>query len=78
MTVSFISDQISHKVMASGLSVEAQFTTLLVVIFAPILGFVADHFGVGLALAMFGVSALFFYLFVRVQESSPGNRVNVQ
>jgi MFS family permease len=77
MTVSFISDQISHKVMASGLSVEAQFTTLLVVIFAPILGYVADHFGVGLALAMFGVGALFFYLFVRVQESSPGNRVNV-
>jgi len=32
MNVAFISDQISHKVMASGLSVEAQFTTILAAI----------------------------------------------
>jgi len=78
MNVAFISDQISHKVMASGLSVEAQFTTLLVVIFAPILGYVADHSGIGLALAMFGGGALFFYLFVRVQEAPARNKVNAQ
>jgi MFS family permease len=75
MTVSFISDQISHKVMASGLSVEAQFTTLLVVIFAPVLGYVADRFGVGLALAVFGIGASFFYIFVRVQEGGRGKIV---
>lgn len=69
MNVSFISDHISHKVMASGLSVEAQFTTLLVVVFAPALGYLADHAGVGLALAVFGVVALLLYLFVRVQET---------
>jgi MFS family permease len=68
MNVSFISDQISHKVMASGLSVEAQFTTLLVVIFAPALGYVADQAGVGLGLVVFGVGALLIYLLVRVKE----------
>ncbi|MFC1995976.1 MFS transporter [Chloroflexota bacterium] len=67
MNVSFISDQINHKVMASGLSVEAQFTTLFVIVFAPALGYVADRAGVGLALAVFGAGALLLYLFVRVQ-----------
>jgi hypothetical protein len=42
----------------------------MVVIFAPILGYVADHYGVGLALAAFGVGASLFYLFARVQEHS--------
>lgn len=73
MNVAFISDQISHKVMASGLSIEAQFTTLLVVIFAPVLGYVADRFGVGIALAGFGFGALLLYLFVRVQETRSGD-----
>jgi MFS family permease len=71
INVAFISDQISHKVMASGLSVEAQFTTLLVAIFAPILGALADNFGVGVALAVFGVGAIFLYTLVRVGERSP-------
>jgi MFS family permease len=69
MNVSFISDQISHKVMASGLSVEAQFTTLLVVIFAPVLGYIADQAGVGLGLVVFGVGTLLLYLLVRVKET---------
>ena len=73
MNVSFISDRISHKVMASGLSVEAQFTTLMVVIFAPALGYIADHAGVGLGLVVFGVGALLLYLVVRVQETQTGD-----
>ena len=78
MNVAFISDQISHKVMASGLSVEAQFTTLLVVILAPILGYVADHYGVGIALAGFGVGALILYFFARVQETyTAGNPTQI-
>jgi len=67
MSVAFISDQISHKVMASGLSIETQFTTILVAIFAPILGALADAFGVGLALAVIGALTLLFYTFVRVE-----------
>ena len=70
MTVAFISDQISHQVMASGLSVETQFTTILVAIFAPILGALADAFGIGLALALLGAGTVIFYSLVRVQETT--------
>ncbi len=77
MNVSFISDQISHKVMASGLSIEAQFTTLLVVIFAPILGYVADRYGVGIALAGFGFGALLIFFFVRVQAPPEAQAANL-
>jgi len=70
MNVAFISDQISHKVMASGLSVEAQFTTILAAIFAPLLGALADHFSVGIALATLGAVTMLIYLFVRVQDRS--------
>lgn len=69
INVAFISDQISHKVMASGLSIESQFTTILVAIFAPLLGALADKFGVGVALGVFGVGAMFLYLLVRVRDT---------
>jgi len=68
MNVSFISDQIEHRVMASGLSVEAQFTTILVAVFAPVIGLLADNFGIGFALAMFGAGMLLIYTLVRVKE----------
>ena len=68
MNVSFISDQISHQVMASGLSVESQFTTLLAAIFAPLLGALADQFGVGVALAILAAGVLALYFIVRVDE----------
>jgi len=68
MNVAFISDRISHKVMASGLSVEAQVATILVAIFAPVMGALADSFGVGIALICLSLVALFSYLFVSVQN----------
>ena len=68
MNVSFISDKIESRVMASGLSVEAQFITILTAIFAPLLGLLADHFGVGVALTVLGAGVLGLYVFVRVEE----------
>ena len=68
MNVSFISDKIESRVMASGLSVEAQLITILSAIFAPLLGLLADHVGVGSALAVIGLVTLGSYLFVRVEE----------
>lgn len=68
MNVAYISDQISQRVMASGLSIEAQFTTILVAIFAPILGALADVFGVGLALASLSLGALLLFSIARVRE----------
>ena len=68
MNVSFISDQISSRVMASGLSVESQFTTVLAAILAPLLGALADQFGVGAALTMLAAGVLALYFVVRVDE----------
>ena len=68
MDVAYISDQIESRVMASGLSAEAQLTTILTAIFAPSLGFLADHFGIGIALAVLGAGVLALYTFARVDE----------
>ena len=68
MNVSFISDQISNRVMASGLSVESQFTTLLTAIFAPVLGLLADNFGIGTALMILSAGVLLLFIIVRVDE----------
>jgi len=68
MNVSFISDQISNRVMASGLSVESQFTTVLAAVFAPLLGALADWLGVGAALAILAAGVLAMYFIVRVEE----------
>jgi MFS family permease len=68
MNVAFVSDQIPHRVMASGLSVESQVTTILVAVFSPILGALADRFGVGTALATFGVGMLLLAPFVNVKD----------
>ena len=68
MNVAFVSDRISHKVMASGLSVEAQIVTILVAIFAPVMGALADSFGVGIALICLSLVALSSYYFVFVEN----------
>ena len=68
MNVAYISDQIDNRIMASGLSVEAQFSTILTAIFAPILGLLADNFGVGIALAVLGAGVLGIYVLVKVKE----------
>ena len=73
MNVSFISDQISTQVMASGLSVESQFTTLLAAVLAPLLGALADQFGVGIALTILAGAVLLLYVFVRVDEKLPAS-----
>jgi uncharacterized membrane protein len=67
MTVAYVSDQISSRVMASGLSAESQFTTLIAAILAPIVGALADWLGVGLALACLGGLMLILALLFRVQ-----------
>jgi MFS family permease len=70
MNVGFISDQISDHVMASGLSIESQATTLLMAIFAPLLGALADALGIGAALAIFGVGLMILSMLVRVQVAT--------
>ena len=69
MNIAYISDQIDSRIMASGLSVEAQFSTLLTAIFAPLLGLLADNFSVGIALTVLGAAVLGMYFLVKVDET---------
>jgi len=66
INISYISDNIDHKTMASGLSVESQLKTLLMAIFAPLIGFMADKLGVGLAITIAGAAMLCLFAFVKL------------
>lgn len=68
MDVAFISDRIENHAMASGLSVESQFVTLLAAVFAPVLGALADLLGIGPALAVLAGSSMLLFWVVRVDE----------
>jgi hypothetical protein len=67
INVGVISDQISSRVMASGLSTEALLTTIFSAVFAPLLGALADVFGVGNGITIMGMSMLILFVFVRVK-----------
>lgn len=71
MTVSFVSDQISYRAMASGLSVESQVTTIFEAGIAVAIGALADAFGVGWALFIMGVSMLIGYPLIKVGDNAP-------
>ena len=58
MNVGYISEKISSRVMASGLSVESQLKTFITSGFAVLMGVLADAFGVGPALAAVGMILL--------------------
>ena len=70
MNVALISDQVSSQVMASGLSVEAQATTILMVVLAPALGALADNFGIGVALAGMASIMLLLSMFVKIESGT--------
>ena len=66
INISYIIDNIDHKTMASGLSVESQLKTLLMAIFAPLIGFMADKLGVGSAITIAGAAMLCLFAFVKL------------
>jgi hypothetical protein len=70
VNVGHLSEQISGKVMASGLSVESQLTALFVAAFAPLMGFVADRSGVGQGLAVMAIVLVVSFPFVRVGKGT--------
>jgi len=70
MNVAYISDKISHKTMASGLSVESQIKTIVVAIISPVIGFFADRNGVGISLIIISFLFLFILPFVIIKEKN--------
>ncbi len=69
LNVGYISDNIPHRTMASGLSVESQIKTIVAAVVAPIIGYMADMWGVGMALSAVAVIMLLAYLFLRIPKN---------
>lgn len=57
-----IGDEVENSRRASSLSIESQFTSILVAIFAPILGLIADHYSISSMLMVVGISMLVVYI----------------
>jgi hypothetical protein len=53
--ISYITENIDNRILATVLSAESQAHALIAAIVAPIIGFLADRFGVGYALAIISV-----------------------
>ncbi|HPR17187.1 MAG TPA: MFS transporter [Candidatus Cloacimonadota bacterium] len=68
MTVSFVSDQISSELLASGLSLESQLKTLFTAVLSPLMGFFSDRLGIGTALLILSFLTLFAFPLIKVQE----------
>ncbi len=60
MGEAYITDTMKTDILATALSTESQVTTLITAISAPIIGLIADKFGIGYGIA--GVSLLFIVL----------------
>ncbi|MCD4700662.1 MAG: MFS transporter [Candidatus Aegiribacteria sp.] len=75
LCVTYISDKVPGRVMASGLSVESLIKTLVMTILAPVCGYIADLAGVGITIASAGVLMGLLYVPLKltksVQESAP-------
>ncbi|MCJ7715575.1 MAG: MFS transporter [Anaerolineales bacterium] len=67
INIGIISDQISSKVMASGLSAEAQLTTIFSAIVAPLLGLLVDSLGLGSGIALIGLGMIALFSLTRVK-----------
>lgn len=66
LMLSYLSEIISSKIMASGLSTESQLQTILIVILAPIFGFLADWIGLSGALIIISILFIFAYPYLRL------------
>jgi len=69
--IAYVATLTDQKSMATLLSVQSQLKALLAAIFAPFIGFLADKFGIGNALIIFGIVVIVlspFYWVRRVRE----------
>ncbi len=60
MNVSYIGETIPSQTMATGLSVESQIKAITIAILSPLLGLLADNFGIGSSIAI--LSAVFILI----------------
>lgn len=70
LAISYLSEIIPTEYTATGLSIESQLKTILVTIFAPILGFLADKFGIGKGIVIFSIILLILYPLAKLKNQS--------
>ncbi len=68
MNIGYYSELVSSRMMATGLSVESQLTTLIVAVLSPAIGFLADRAGVGAGLGAVGILLLLTVPIALVRE----------
>ena len=61
ITLSYVSDHIPSTVMATGLSIETQLKKIIGAFTAPLLGFLADRFGLGIGLGSVALLGLIVF-----------------
>ena len=66
INIGFISENISHDVMASGLSVESQLKTIFVAVMSPLMGFIADSVNIGTAFIILSSLTLLIFPLIKV------------
>ena len=67
INVGYISEIISSRVMASGLSLESQLKTVFIAILSPIMGYLADTLGIGLAIVVLSSLTLLVFPLIKVR-----------
>ena len=68
INIGFISENISHDVMASGLSVESQLKTIFVAVMSPLMGFIADSINIGTAFIILSSLTLLIFPLIKVSR----------
>ncbi len=58
-----IGDAVDKEKRASVLSIESQFTSLLIAMFAPVLGLIADNYSIEIMLTLVGISMSLIFIF---------------
>lgn len=80
--ISFVSERIGGNILASALSAESQAHSLIAAILAPLLGYIADATGIGIALLVVSGALLLFspLIFARKGDlfRTPGEKNRIQ
>ena len=71
MVVGYLADRMNHRSMASGLSVEVQLRTLIMVVMAPALGWLADRIGIGAGIMLVSLATLLTTPLLLVRDTKP-------
>ena len=66
--VTYVSEKIPEDILATGLSVESQLKTLIIVVLSPILGFIIDTFSLSIGIIFCGLIIILFYPLIKLKK----------